>query len=138
MGFNIIAKTAIQKTPALGINVRTILQPNIYYTCPAGKVAKVKGRVTCTGTGAAAEAHFLIDGTITYRWKNLGGGYVQNVIPDNTAHAFNSIGTDNETPTGVFKDFEFTLNAGEDFSTDQTSGTNAEFNVFAEVTESPA
>jgi len=137
LGFSIIAKTAIQKTPAIGINVRTILQPNVYYTCPAGKVARVKGSVICTGRGAAAEARFLINGVIKLRWVanvNIGGSAISHSNNSQIQFGLTTL----NTPINVLKEFEFTLNAGEDFSTDQSSGTNAEFNVNAEVTESPA
>jgi len=137
LGFNIIAKTAIQKNPEIGINVRTILQPNVYYTCPAGKVAKVKGEVTCTGLGAAAQARFLINGTIAFRWGTTGV-FINITAPDGTALIHDNNNNPFFTPLNVFRMFDFTLNAGEDFSTDQSSGTNSEFNVFAQVVESPA
>jgi len=137
LGFNIIAKTAIQKNPAIGINLRTLVQPHIYYTCPAGKVARVKGKVTCTNTGAAAEGRFLIDGTIAYRWESAVLNANNVPLVDDTAIWFAGF-NQNFTLINVFRIFDFTLNAGEDFSTDQSSGTNAEFNVFAEITESPA
>jgi len=138
LGFNIIAKTAIQKSPDIGINTRTVLQPNIYYTCPAGKVAKVKGRVTCTGTGAAAQGRFLIDGTITYRWENQVNPAINMPLVNDTDLFYSANQGLRKTLINTYMTFEFTLNAGEDFSTDQDSGTNAEFNVFAEITESPA
>jgi len=137
LGFSIIAKTALQKNPTIGINVRTILQPNTYYTCPAGKVATVKGRVVCTGLGAAAEARFLIDGVITYRWQANNTG-ISLVLVDNTSQIQQQNSTLVDPPINTYREFQFTLNAGESFSTDQSSGTNAEFNVFAEVTENPA
>jgi len=137
LGFSITAKTAIQKTPAIGINTRVVLQPNVYYTCPAGQVAKVKGRVVCTGLGAASEARFLINGTITYRWVGNNTA-VAISIPDSTSQIQQQNSSRVNPPINVYREFDFTLNAGEDFSTDQNSGTNSEFNVFAEITESPA
>jgi len=137
LGFNIIAKTAIQKNPEIGINVRVVLQPNTYYTCPAGKVAKVKGEVTCTGLGAASQARFNINGTIAFRW-GVTGVFINITAPDGTALIHDNNNNPFQTPLNVFRFFDFTLNAGEDFSTSQNSGTNSEFNVFATIIESPA
>jgi len=138
LGFSIIAKTAIQKNPAIGININTTLQPHIYYTCPAGKVAKVKGRVTCVSTGAAAEGRFLVGTVIQNRWQSsVGSSRTQAQVLDTFQFADDGF-VDRVTAINTFMTFEFTLNAGENFSTDQSSGTNAQFKVFAEVLESPA
>jgi len=137
LGFSIIAKTAIQKSPVIGINTRVVIQPNVYYTCPAGKVARVKGHVVCTGLGAAAQARFLINGVIVYRWESFILNQADTTV-QNTEFQVNTVGTKNETPVGGYRTFDFTLNAGEDFSTGQSSGTNSEFNVFAVIEESPA
>jgi len=138
LGFSIIAKTAIQKTPDLGINVRIVLQPHTYYTCPAGKVARVQGRVTCTNTGAAAEARFLVNGVITNRWQNsVGSSRTQAQVLDTFQFADDGF-VDRVTAINTYMTFDFILNAGESFSSDQNAGTNAEFNVFAKVTESPS
>jgi len=137
LGFNIIAKTAIQKSNVVAINIRTIIQPNIYYTCPAGKVATVKGQVKCTGTGAASEARFVVAGIIKIRWRT--GGIGANVVvtaPSTPTLIQNAVVFD--LPVNIEMPIEFALAAGENFETTQNSGTNAEFNVYAEVTESPA
>jgi len=134
---DIIAKNFQQKSPSVSINVRTVLQPNVYYTCPAGKVATVKGRVTCTGLGAASEGRFIVNSTIMYRWQ--GGGTPINVsVADAAAGYFDNFAAFKHTPLNVYRIFELTLEAGETISTDQNAGTNAEFNVFAEVVELPA
>jgi len=138
LGFSIIAKTAIQKNPSIGININTTLQPHVYYTCPAGKVAKVKGTVSCISTGAGAEGRFLIDGVITYRWVLVPGGGSNYFFPRDLDTWKDVAGVLRNAPINTFRSFEFTLNAGEDFNTDQDAGTNAQFKVFAEIVENPA
>jgi len=137
LGFSIIAKTAIQKSPAIAINVITLLQPNVYYTCPAGKVAHVKGTVTCRFQGAGNEMRFNIAGDIVARWQPAipaGGGTA--TWSDGSLLQI-SAGT-HIPPVNTLRKFDFWLNAGEDFSTSQDSGTNAEFVVNMVVEESPA
>jgi len=115
--------------PEFEINDRVVLQPNTWYTCPAGKKARVKGSVQCTGRGAAATADFIAAGVVMFRWN-------KSTAP---------VGDYLEAPRGLttqdggqFAEFEVDLAAGDTIVTDQNSGTNAEFNVWACVKESPA
>ena len=138
MTVEIIAKNNQQKSGEIGINTRTVLQPVTHYTCPVGKTAQVKGRVTCTGTGAGAFGHFLIAGVITNRWQNsVGASRTQNQTLDTYQFADDAF-VDRVTTINTFMTFDVVLNAGETIQTNQDSGTNAEFNLFAKIMEFPA
>jgi len=122
----------VQKIPTVEINGRVVLQPNTWYTCPTGKKAIVKGRVQCTGRGAAANASFRAAGTEMFRWDNNStlGGNTQNYL--DSPRGLTTL------DGGQFALFEVELAAGEIIETTQNTGTNAEFNLWASVQESPA
>jgi len=125
----IISRNQIQKIPTVEINGRVVLQPNTWYTCPTGKKAIVKGSVQCTGLGAAADASFEAAGVVQFRWDQSGsstGSYIDGPRGLTTADG------------GQFAFFEIELAAGEFIRTIQNTGTNAEFNVWASVLETPA
>lgn len=104
------------------------MQPHTWYTCPTGKVAKVKGQVQCTSRGAAATADFLAAGVVMFRWDTAG----QHTFGENYLTAPRGLSTANG---GEFALFEIELSAGETILTDQNTGTNAEFNLWATVVE---
>jgi len=131
------SRTRVATLPETALNGRVVLQPNTWYTCPTGKKAIVKGRVTCTGLGAAAQARFSVAGTIMFRWEAQGTG-INVSVPDDTAIYYQANGTQFETPLSVYRSFEVTLEAGDTIITSQDSGTNSEFNLFAQVLELPA
>jgi len=118
--------SAAQKIPKFDINDRIVLQPHTWYTCPAGKKAIVKGRVQCTGRGAATTASFEAAGVEMFRWIAGSGSIGWEQSP----RALND-GSDE------FALFEVELAAGDIIETTQSSGTNAEFNVWADVQETP-
>jgi len=135
MTISIIAKTPQQKSSKFEINGREVIQPFTWYTCPAGKVAKVKGSVVCTLTGAGAQARFSVAGTIMYRWvPAYPAGWNNNPLQRNVNELIGS-GASSFPKVQTFQDFDVTLSAGQTIVTSQDSGTNAEFNVFAEVEE---
>jgi len=113
-----------QKIQEREINARVVLQPHTWYTCPTGKVAKVKGSVQCTGRGAAATASFEVAGIIMFTWTSSATpqGFETSPRLLSSAHS-------------EFALFEVELSAGEIIETTQNTGTNAEFNVFATVVE---
>jgi len=133
-----VSTNSVSTIPTVPITPRrTVVQPTTWYTCPAGKKAIVKGKVTCTNTGAGAEGRFVAGGVTMFRFGAFAGNVAQ-VFPDDTASYTNTTPTVfNRTPLDVFRIFEVQLAAGETIQTTQDSGTNAEFNVFAEVQESP-
>jgi len=116
----------VQKIPEFEINDRIVLQPHIWYTCPAGKKAVVTGRVQCTGLGAAANASFVFAGVVMFRWlvTALSHDYL-------TAPRELSVGD------SQFAEFSEELSAGDTIETIQSTGTNSEFNVWAKVQETP-
>lgn len=117
-----------QKIATIEINDRIVLQPHVWYTCPAGKRAIVKGCVQCTSRGAAATADFIAAGVVMFRWNNSAansGSYLEVPRGLTTAEG------------GQFAEFEVELSAGDTIVTDQDAGTNAEFNVWATVQETP-
>ena len=121
----IISRNQTQKIPTFPISGREVLQPEIWYTCPTGKKAICKGRVQCTGLGAAAEADFIVAGVVMYRWIVTANQLDYNINPRSLRVAANQMA-----------EFEVELAAGETITTDQDSGTNAEFNLWMEVQES--
>lgn len=124
--FSIIAKTSAQKITTFEINGRVVIQPHIWYVCPAGKKAIVKGSIQCTSRGAAATADFEAAGVVQYRWSNAAAavlGYLDNPRNLTTAQG------------GQFAKFEIELAAGENIRTLQNAGANAEFNLWAAVQE---
>jgi len=127
--FAIISKGGSQKIPEFPINDRIVLQPHTWYTCPANKKAIVKGRVQCTDRGAAASAQFLAAGTIMFQWNTAGG------IVGDYLEAPRSLTTGQG---GQFALFDIELAAAETIETDQNTGTNAEFNIWMKIQESPA
>jgi len=131
-----VSTNSVSTIPVTPINDRTIIQPNTLYTCPAGKKAKVKGRVTCTGLGAAAEARFSAAGVIMFRWGAAFTGQDFSLV-DDTAVWFDDLSNLRNTPINVYRTFEFALAAGETIVTSQDSGTNSEFNTWMEVQEAP-
>jgi len=124
----VISRNQAQKIPSFEINGRVVLQPNTWYTCPAGKKARVKGNVRCTGRGAAATTTFAVAGVVMYGWDNATTG------TDDYINVPTGLGTGQGGQTAFF---DVELAAGETIVTDQNTGTNAEFNLFASVQESP-
>jgi len=121
-----------QKIAEFEINDRIVLQPHTWYTCPANKKAIVSGRVQCTGRGAAARANFSIAGVIMFEWDTAA----QHTFGENYLTAPRGLSTANGGEFALFDGIE--LSAGDTIVTDQDSGTNAEFNVWAKVQETPA
>jgi len=125
----IVSRNQAQKIQSVEINGLIVLQPNTWYTCPTGKKAIVKGSVRCTDRGTAADTDFVAAGIIMYTWNDAGaiiGDYIDN--PE-------SLSTINGGQTAFF---EVELAAGETIVTQQASGTNASFKVFASVIETDA
>jgi len=107
----IISRNPIQKIPTTALNVREVGATLIFYTCPTGKKATIKGSAMCTGLGAAAEVRLEANGIEIINW-------VAATVDD----AIN---------------FECSLEAGETLAKDQNSGTNGEVNVTASILETP-
>jgi len=107
----IIARNQIQKIPTVSINTRLVGASLIFYTCPTGKKASLKGSAIMTGLGAASEVRLHANGISIMEWTAVV------IVP---------------------RMFEIGLAAGETLAKSQDSGTNGEVNVSAEVLETPA
>jgi len=132
MTTKLTVRNSAQNIPTFEINGRIVLQPHTWYTCPAGKKALVKGSVVCTGRGAAATADFDIASITLFRWDK------STIIV--ATETWNYRDTPLELTThkgGQTAFFDVELSAGDTIETNQNTGTNAEFNVFAKVQESP-
>lgn len=118
-----VPQNKVQKIPTQRINERVVVHPNTWYTCPTGKKAVAKGLAVCTGTGAAANTDLQASGVTIRRVLAAGGSADtwQRVLDPN-----------------VTFDFDVRLDAGEILQTIQDAGTNAEWELFIEITETPA
>jgi len=123
----IISRNQSQKIQSFEINDRVVLQPNTWYTCPTGKKAIVKGSVQCTGRGAAATTDFVAAGVVMFTWTSQASAQGFETSPRNLSASLSE-----------FAFFEVELAAGETILTQQNTGTNAEFNVWASVIETDA
>jgi len=119
----IIARNQTQKIVTSTVNGRVVIQPNTWYTCPTAKKAVLKGRAVCTGTGAGANSTLSGAGVAIRRCLASGGS---------------TLSSDQDLAPDVGFDFEVQLDAGETLISTQDSGTNAEWNVIANVQETPA
>jgi len=124
----IISRNQLQKIPEIQIQGRVVLQPEVWYTCPAGKKAVIKGRIQCTGLGAAANASVQFAGVTMYTWLVTALNLDYLIAP-------RELSVDDDQ-FAFFEDVQ--LAAGETMETIQNTGTNSEFNVWAQVTETPA
>lgn len=108
----IVARNQVQKT-----NQRVIERgdvsgyPITYYTCPANKIAKIKGTWVCNDTGAAATVDLNVGG-VSYAEVQASGGGTDINIPQDLAE-------------GLMFPFEINLNATETLAVSQNTGTNA-------------
>lgn len=138
MGTTFVAKTVSQKIPwNVIVNERyTDSHPRTIYTCPTGK--KAVGIVTaqCTGLGSATLARIRVDNGSDFitlgEWRNVVPSTFSVSPPNANRTNFNyfTLGTD------MIK--EISLTEGQEILTFQDSGTNAEFNIFLQVQETPA
>jgi len=124
----IVSRNQAQKIQSFEINDRVVLQPHVWYVCPTGKKAIVKGSIACTGTGAGANADLLVASEIMFRWLTAGA-FIESYV-----NAPRTLGAG----ISQMAFFEFELSAGDEMETVQNTGTNAEFNVWAEVVETDA
>lgn len=121
----IIPKSPQQKSSKFAITpVSTSSQPTIWYTCPANKIATVRGFVALTEFGASTRGNFERITVDLAEWELVG------------------CDPSNNNPFSLCRDrpyfFDITLNATDFIRTTQNSGDNATFQMIAEVTELPA
>jgi len=117
----VIPRNQQQRTNKRQLFSNDVLQPVTYYTCPAGKVAIIKGTWLCDDTGAAAVVDLNAAGVSIAEVQATGGGTDPN-IPQDLAE-------------GLLFTFEVTLAATETLGVTQDSGTNANTTINAVVEE---
>lgn len=111
----------VSSIPTIAINVRKTLSPFVFYLCPAGKKAIIKGTAVCDNTGAAANVSLVAAGVSIAKWLAAGGQGNQN--------------KPREMSVEVQFDFEIQLDAGDSISYSQDVGTNASIDFNAMVQE---
>lgn len=109
------ALNQVQNIPTVPFIARLTSTATVWYTCPAGKKAKVRGYAVLDALGAAVDVHIE---------RNPTGGDVLSV--DLTAAG---------QTTGII---EFDLAAGDTLGYDQNAGTNATIDGVWSIQESPA
>ena len=118
----VVARNQVQKTNKRTFALRTdVTQPETWYTCPAGKIAILKGTCSCESTGAAATTDLNFAGVSYAEWQFSGGGTDINFLQNLTV--------------GMTIKFEAQLAGGETMVTDQNTGSNANFKIQFEVEE---
>jgi len=127
-------RTAVTTLPNVSLNARVVLQPHTWYSCPTGKKAIIKGRAQCTGRGAAANTSIRFSGITMFTYNTAGA---KDSFSGLQGYIFTPLTLTTDSG-GEFCFFEVELAAGEIMETVQNSGTNAEWNVWADVMEFPA
>jgi len=117
----IVSRNQNQLSNKRQITRNDVLQPVVYYTCPANKVAVIKGTWLCDDTGAAATVDLNAAGISIAEVQATGGGTDPN-IPQDLAE-------------GLLFPFEVTLAATETLGVTQNTGTNANTTILAIVEE---
>jgi len=123
----LVARNVAQK---LGKDIVSVSSPTItgssiiIYTCPAGKTARIIGRMVCSTTGAAATADLVFRLISIAEWQSSGGVFDPNVPQD--------------LAVGTQVTFDEVLVATETVQLTQNTGTNANFVGCLEIEERPA
>jgi len=127
-----VSTNSVSTIPETPIILNTILTPAVFYTCPAGKKAKIKGQVRCVDRGAAANASFEAGGIVLAIWNTnvalTTGAFNQDTTPEGLTTANG----------GMNYSIDVELTAGQTIRGIQNSGTNSQFKINAKVQESPA
>jgi len=121
----IVSRNIAQKIPDFSLNLRKVLSGGTdgdFYTVPTGKKAIIRGRAVCTGLGAAATVQLEVNAVSIQEW-DAASGTQSNQDPKSI---------------NVFVDFVAELDAGQVLRYTQSTGTNAEMNVFLRIQESAA
>lgn len=122
----LVARNVAQKLGKTIVNVSTpvITGSKItIYTCPAGKTARITGRMVCSTTGAGNVADLLMRAISIAEWQATGGVFDPNVPQD--------------LAEGTQVTFDEVLEAAELCELAQDSGTNANFIGCLEIEERP-
>jgi len=129
------SRTQVSALVEVSLNERVVLQPHTWYTCPTGKKAIITGRAQCTSRGAAANTSLQFSGVTMFTYDSAGA---KESFSDLLGWEF----TPRHLTTALSGEFCFftdiELAAGQTMITVQNSGTNAAWNVWANVKELPA
>jgi len=118
----ISARNQVQKTNKRMIPLTNdVVQPTVWYTCPTGKVAIIRGTCVCESTGAAATVNLEMAGVAYAIWNFSGGSDDINIL--------------STLNVGLTINFEAHLAAGDTVETTQNTGTNAQIKLQAEIEE---
>lgn len=118
----IVSRNNIQKTNKRNFPLTNdVVQPTVWYTCPAGKIAILTGTCEGASTGSAATIDLNFAGVSYAEWQFSGGGSDINFLQN--------------LSTGMTIKFEARLEGGETMETTQNTGTNAQFKVQFTVEE---
>jgi len=118
----IISRNQVQKTNKRAVFRQDVANhPITYYTCPAGKIAVIKGNIICSSTGAATTVDLLVDGISICEWQSAGGGTDINVPQD--------------LALGTLFPFEVNLVATDTLASAQNSGSNANLTLNITIEE---
>jgi len=117
----VVSRNQVQLSNKRALTSNDILQPVVYYTCPAGKIAVIKGTWQCEDTGAAATVDLNAAGISIAEVQATGGGSDPNVPQD--------------LAEGLLFPFEVTLAATETLGVTQNTGTNADTTIIAVIEE---
>lgn len=118
------ALNSVQKIPETGLIANVVVQPNIIYTCPAGKKAILNGKIWCVNVGAAAQVYLNAAGIRICIWQAVGGDLNEN-RPENLA------------VNVAFTIKDITLSATQTLDTSQDAGANAQIKHNIKVLELP-
>lgn len=77
----VISRNQVQVSNKRALSSNDVLQPVVYYTCPAGKIAVIKGTWLCDDTGAAATVDLNAAGLSIAEVQATGGGYRPKCTP---------------------------------------------------------
>jgi len=128
---DIISKNISQSLAERNIILNTVVTPFIYYTCPAGKRAKIKGWIRCVDRGGATIARFEAAGIRLFAWNTAASqATVANTYEDRPESLTTSAG-------GKIANIDLVLEAGEDIRATQNAFTNAQFKINVTVKELP-
>jgi len=118
-----VALNSVQKLPEIDLKGNEVVQPHVWYTCPAGKKAIVQGRAMCSNLGAATEVD-LDAGTLTQlRWSTTG---VANALQE---------GRLLDLLITRFGPFEVELTALQTLESNQNAGSNANVTLIGTAKE---
>jgi len=131
---DIISKNISQSLAERNIILNTTTTPFIYYTCPVGKRASIKGWVRCVDRGGASNCSFEAAGVVMWIWNTNAG---HQSISDHPAYTERTQAMTTSSG-GDIAMVDLVLEAGQFIRVIQNAFTNAQFKCNFKVKELPA